>query len=67
MLLKSVKKFASEPSVTGLEKRENFGLLVNPEAPVPRVTTDHCVVQELDMNAVGVISEESSASQTVVT
>jgi len=56
-LLKSVKKFASEPSVTGLEKRENFGLLVNPDAPVPRVTTDHCVVQELDMNAVGVISE----------
>lgn len=60
-----IKKFASEPVLKGAERRENFGVLVTRdldtsamlvEQAFEPVTGDYCMVPELDMNGVAVIS-----------
>ena len=58
-----IKKDASEHALQGFERKENFGVLVRDntiycdqdEEPFA-VTGDYCVVPELDMNGVAVIS-----------
>ena len=80
-LVKEIKKHAVQPILSGLERKENFGVLIAKELdntspfdstlhgrmplgttaqnglePVNVVTGEYCIVPELDMNGVAVIS-----------
>jgi uncharacterized Rmd1/YagE family protein len=67
-LVQDIKKYSKEPVPAGFERRESFGILVKPDmleevveeesagSDAPTVTGDYCVVPELDMNGVAVIS-----------
>lgn len=67
-LVRDIKKHSKEPVPTGFERKESFGILVRPEMleetteeessgpAAPTVTGDYCIVPELDMNGVAVIS-----------
>jgi uncharacterized Rmd1/YagE family protein len=73
-LVRDIKKYAKEPVPAGFERKESFGILVQPDrlleetqteeestltstsTSTPTVTGDYCIVPELDMNGVAVIS-----------
>jgi uncharacterized Rmd1/YagE family protein len=67
-LVRDIKKYSKEPVPTGFERKESFGILVKPDMyeetteeessgpATPTVTGDYCIVPELDMNGVAVIS-----------
>ena len=59
-LLDSIKKYGSKTTAAGFERRENFGVVVQPQLSqmedVDVVTGDYCVVESLDMNSVSVIA-----------
>lgn len=61
-LLECVKRHAFEPVATGFEQRDSFGVRVMPEASRTRVTSEHAIVNKLDLNAVAVISEVMAQS-----
>jgi uncharacterized Rmd1/YagE family protein len=61
-ILEAVKRFAAEPQAKGFEPKDSFGVCVMPSAPRTRVTPEHCIVPELNMNAVAVISEVMAQS-----
>ena len=75
--VREIKKFSTDPVLSGLERKENFGVVIVPEPhefgeetqtsdggngeitnerTSPVVTGHYCVVHELDMNNVAVIS-----------
>jgi uncharacterized Rmd1/YagE family protein len=67
-LVRDIKKYSKEPVPAGFERKESFGILVKPDMleetteeestgpNTPTVTGDYCIVPELDMNGVAVIS-----------
>jgi uncharacterized Rmd1/YagE family protein len=65
-LVRDIKKYSKEPVPTDFERKESFGILVKPDmleetteeesTSTPTVTGDYCIVPELDMNGVAVIS-----------
>lgn len=64
-LVREIKNYAKDPVPAGLERKESFGVLVKPDmleydeesgAFKPIVTGDYCVVPELTLNGVAVIS-----------
>lgn len=60
-LLESIKQYGQKSIATGFERRENFGVVVQPQLthmkePMQVVTGDYCVVESLDMNSVSVIA-----------
>lgn len=59
-LLQSIKKYGTKSIAPGFERRENFGVVIQPHYPVEDidhvVTGDYCVVESLDMNSVSVIA-----------
>lgn len=68
-LLESIKKYGTKSIAAGFERRENYGVVVQPQLSQMDleneevVTGDYCVVESLDMNSVSVIA--SIMSQTV--
>lgn len=70
-LLREIKQFASGPVLSGSERKEKFCVHVQPDAgdgsihdgeSEDVVTADYCVVQELNMKAVDVISNVMAQS-----
>jgi uncharacterized Rmd1/YagE family protein len=61
-MLQSIKKHALEPLAQGLEQKDTFSVCVMPNASRSRVTSEHCIVPNLNMNAVAVISEVMAQS-----
>ncbi|CAB9515051.1 Required for meiotic nuclear division 1 homolog (Saccharomyces cerevisiae) [Seminavis robusta] len=61
-MLKTIKKHALEPLANGFEQKDTFGVCIMPDAPGTRVTPEHCIVPNLNMNAVAVISEVMAQS-----
>lgn len=61
-MVEDIKKHSTEPVLHGFERKESFGVLLQPQAVLdpeehqPIVTGDYCVVEELDMNGVSVIA-----------
>jgi uncharacterized Rmd1/YagE family protein len=57
-LLHKIKKCSSDPYLAGNERKENFCVHVHPDIPDDGkvVTGEYCVVQELNMKSVDVIS-----------
>lgn len=68
-LLDFMKQYGSKSIAAGFERRENFGVVVQPQLAQLNlqddeiVTGDYCVVESLDMNSVSVIA--SIMAQTV--
>lgn len=61
-LLQLIKAYATEPQAKGFEQKDTFGVCILPNATQTRVTPEHCIVPELNMNAVAVISEVMAQS-----
>lgn len=60
-----IKKCSSDPALSGTELRENFCVHVQPELPLEGqdvVTGEYCIVQELNMKSVDVISNVMAQS-----
>lgn len=68
-LLERIKQYGTKSIAAGFERRENFGIVVQPQLAQldlkndQIVTGDYCAVESLDMNSVSVIA--SIMSQTV--
>jgi uncharacterized Rmd1/YagE family protein len=64
VLTERIRKVSTDAVKTGTERRENFGVMVQPEGLYPTsvpppelvVTADYCIVPEVDINGVAVIS-----------
>jgi uncharacterized Rmd1/YagE family protein len=61
-MLQAIKKHALEPLAQGLEQKDTFIVCVMPNVPRSQVTSEHCIVPNLNMNAVAVISEVMAQS-----
>lgn len=61
-LLESIKRYGKNPTAAGFERRENFGVVIQPQLEQMDfqdeevVTGDYCVVESLDLNSVSVVA-----------
>jgi uncharacterized Rmd1/YagE family protein len=61
-LLESIKMYGKNPIASGFERRENFGVVIQPRLEQLEldddevVTGDYCVVESLDLNSVSVVA-----------
>lgn len=61
-MLQSIKRYATEPQAKGFEQKDSFSVMVVEHYQRTKVTPEHCIVPQLNMNAVSVISEVMAQS-----